>query len=490
MKFDDRFPISLTFSDVLLIPQYSEVLPANADTSTFVTRNCKLNVPILSAPMDTVTEFKMAIALAQNGGLGVIHKNMTPERQASEVRRVKRFESGVVSDPICINESATLSEAINLMKEHSISGFPVINNVGQLVGILTNRDIRFAKDLSESVANLMTKDVVTVSKKISKDEARKLFHQHRIEKLVVVDKNGKCAGLLTVKDIEKAVSHPMAAKDKKERLLVAAAVGAGDSGIARATALIEEEVDIIVVDTAHGHSSGVIDTVRRIKKEFGSKVDVIGGNIVTADAVKALVDAGADAVKVGIGPGSICTTRIVAGVGVPQLSAVIACANEAIKHGIPVISDGGIRNSGDIAKAIAAGASSVMLGGLFAGTDESPGEIVIFQGRSYKEYRGMGSIGAMSGRDGSSDRYFQSGQQKEKLVPEGVEGRVPYKGQVSGVVYQLTGGLKSSMGYTGNATIREMQQNCKFTRITDSGLKESHPHNIMITKETPNYDAN
>jgi IMP dehydrogenase len=474
---------AFTFGDVLIKPNYSEVLPSSVDTTTILTKKIKLQVPIISAAMDTVTESKMAITLAQNGGIGCIHKNMSIEAQAREVARVKRFESGMVQDPICIRENNTINETILLMQEHHVSGFPVLNEGGKLVGILTNRDIRFATDLNQKVSSLMTKNVITVTKKTTKEEIKNLFSTHRVEKLVVVEE-GRCVGLITAKDTLKAVTSKMTTKDAEGRIVVAGAVGTGGEHLARARALIDAGVDLIMVDTAHGHSKGVLEMVSSIKK-MSSKVEVVGGNIATKEAVKALFDAGADCVKVGIGPGSICTTRIVAGVGMPQLSAVLECAEEAKKLGIGLIADGGIRASGDIAKAIGAGADAVMLGSLLAGTDESPGQIIIYEGSSYKEYRGMGSVGAMLA--GSSDRYFQAGAKPEKLVPEGVEARVPYKGAVAPIVYQMAGGLRSSMGYTGSKTISEMQQKCQFVRITDAGLKESHPHGVFITKEAPNY---
>jgi IMP dehydrogenase len=442
--------------------------------------------------MDTVTEAQLAIALAQAGGIGVIHKNLDIEAQAAEVRRVKKFESGMVVNPLTIHPEQPLADALRLMSENRISGIPVVeranggNKGGKLVGILTNRDVRFASDASQPVYELMTKDqLVTVREGVNKEEAKRLLHQHRIEKLLVVDGDYRCIGLITVKDIEKAQAHPTAAKDEKGRLRVAAATSVGPDGFARAMALIEAEVDVVVVDTAHGHSRGVLDIIRDIKKA-APMAQIVGGNIATAEAARSLIDAGADAVKVGIGPGTICTTRMVAGVGVPQLSAIMEVAEVAHKHGVMVIADGGIKYSGDIAKAVAAGADCVMLGSLFAGTEESPGEVFLFQGRSYKSYRGMGSIGAMA--RGSADRYFQAEvNDKLKLVPEGVEGRVPYKGPVATVIHQLIGGLRAGMGYTGNGTIAEMQTRCQFRRITSAGLRESHVHDVAITKEAPNY---
>lgn len=480
---------ALTFDDVLLVPAESEVLPAQADTRTSLTASIELGIPLLSAAMDTVTECRLAIALAQNGGIGVIHKNFSIEAQAAEVRKVKKFESGMVVDPLTIHPDQPLADALRLMSDHKISGIPVVEReTGRLVGILTNRDVRFASDPSQPVHELMTKDrLVTVREGMVKDEAKRLLHQHRIEKLLVVDADYRCIGLVTVKDIEKAEAHPHAAKDEKGRLRVAAATGVGPDGFARAMALIEAGVDVVVVDTAHGHSRGVIDTVREIKLAM-PQAQVVGGNIATPEAASALIAAGADAVKVGIGPGTICTTRVVAGVGVPQLSAVMEVAEVAHRHGVKVIADGGIKYSGDIAKAIAAGADCVMLGSLFAGTEESPGDVFLYQGRSYKSYRGMGSIGAMA--RGSADRYFQAEVgDKLKLVPEGVEGRVAYKGPVGTVIHQLIGGLRAGMGYTGNATIAEMQTRCTFRRITASGLRESHVHDVSITKEAPNYKS-
>jgi IMP dehydrogenase len=480
---EEKFTLALSFGDVLIVPAYSEVIPSMVDVSTFLTKKIKLHVPIISAAMDTVTESKMAIALAQSGGIGCIHKNMSILSQANEVKKVKRFESGIVTDPICIREDSTLETALKLMAEHDVSGFPVLDVSGNLVGILTSRDIRFASDVNEKISSLMTKDVITVTKNTSKEEIKNLFYQNRIEKLVMVE-GKKCIGLITVKDTLRAVHNKSATKDEEGRLRVAAAVGGFSAEqIERAFALAEAGADVLIVDTAHGHSKGVIDMIKEIKSKLS--VEVIGGNVATPQAVKALVEAGADAIKVGIGPGSICTTRIVTGVGVPQLSAILECYKEARKYGIPIIADGGIRVSGDIAKAIGAGASSVMLGSLLAGTDESPGQIAVYEGNSYKEYRGMGSMGAMMA--GSSDRYFQHGSKPEKLVPEGVEARVPYKGAVAPVIYQMVGGLRSAMGYTGSSSIEEMMKNCKFVRITDAGIKESHPHGVIITKEAPNY---
>lgn len=478
---------ALTFDDVLLVPAESDVLPAQADTRTRLTKTIELGIPMLSAAMDTVTESRLAIALAQDGGIGVIHKNLDIETQAAEVRKVKKFESGMVVNPLTIHPEQPLADALALMADYKISGIPVVERgSGKLVGMLTNRDVRFASNPLQPVYELMTKEkLVTVREGVEKDEAKRLLHQHRIEKLLVVDSDYRCIGLVTVKDIEKAQAHPTAAKDEKGRLRVAAATSVGPDGFARAMALIEAEVDVIVVDTAHGHSRGVLTAIQDIKRA-APLVQIVGGNIATADAAKALIDAGADAVKVGIGPGTICTTRMVAGVGVPQLSAVMEVAEVAHKHDVMVIADGGIKYSGDIAKAIAAGADCVMIGSLFAGTEESPGEVFLFQGRSYKSYRGMGSIGAMA--RGSADRYFQAEvNDKLKLVPEGVEGRVPYKGPVTTVIHQLIGGLRAGMGYTGNGTIADMQTRCTFRRITSAGLRESHVHDVAITKEAPNY---
>ncbi len=475
-----------TFDDVLLAPAASKILPAQADTKTRLTKTIELGIPLLSSAMDTVTESKMAIAMAQSGGMGVIHKNLDDQAQADEVRKVKKFESGMVVNPVTIHPEQTLADAHALMSMHHISGIPVVAGNGKLVGILTNRDTRFATDPRQTVAELMTKDkLITVSEGVSQPEAKKLLHQHRIEKLLVVDNDYRCVGLITVKDMEKAQLFPNASKDAKGRLRVAAATGVGKDGLARAEALLAAEVDVIVVDTAHGHSEGVLRAVELVKK-MSNHVQVIGGNIATGDAAKALIDAGADAVKVGIGPGSICTTRIVAGVGVPQLTAVLDVAEVARKAGIPVIADGGIKYSGDFAKAIAAGADCAMVGSLLAGTEEAPGEVYLYQGRSYKAYRGMGSVGAMA--RGSADRYFQQEVTDSlKLVPEGVEGRVPFKGAASTVIHQLVGGLRAAMGYTGNATVAEMQSNCTFVRITGAGLRESHVHDIAITREAPNY---
>ncbi|WP_187287633.1 IMP dehydrogenase [Micavibrio aeruginosavorus] len=477
----------LTFDDVLLVPGASDIHPADADTRTRLTKSITLNIPVLSAAMDTVTEAEMAIALAQAGGLGVIHRNMTPEQQADMVRRVKRFESGMVDNPITIEPDATLEQALRLMRHHRISGIPVTESSGKLVGILTNRDVRFAENAAQPVRELMTADhLITVPADVSRDEARRLLHKHRIEKLLVIDDAGRCTGLITVKDIEKSDLNPQASKDRVGRLLVGAAVGTGETGLHRAVMMEDAGLDVLVIDTAHGHSKNVLDTVRRVRGAVKGDMQIIAGNIATGDAARALIDAGVDAVKVGIGPGSICTTRIVAGVGVPQLTAIMDVAAACAPHGIPVIADGGIKFSGDMAKAIAAGADCVMMGGLFAGTDEAPGDVVLYQGRSYKSYRGMGSVGAMV--RGSADRYFQGAvTQEQKLVPEGIEGRVPYKGPVGNVLHQMVGGLRAAMGYTGCETIAAMHERADFMRMTGAGYRESHVHDVTITQEAPNY---
>lgn len=478
---------ALTFDDVLLLPGYSEVLPHEVNLKTRLTRGIELNIPLVSAAMDTVTEANLAIVMAQEGGIGIIHKNMTIAQQAAHVRKVKRFESGVVKDPITIDASATVEELINLTTSHNISGMPVLDG-DDLVGIVTSRDVRFVTDTSLNMAQIMTpkERLVTVLEGTDKEEVRKLLHKHRIEKVLVVDDAFNLKGLMTVKDIQKAQQYPNAAKDEHGHLRVGAAVGTGAETEERVAALVAAGVDVIIVDTAHGHSKGVIERVRWVKQTY-PQVQVIGGNIATAAAGKALVEAGADGVKVGIGPGSICTTRIVTGIGVPQISAV-ANVVEALKGtGVPVIADGGIRFSGDLAKAIVAGASAVMLGSMLAGTEEAPGEVELYQGRSYKAYRGMGSMGAMAQATGSSDRYFQSNKSAEKLVPEGVEGRVPYKGPLHGILHQMVGGLRAAMGYTGSADLETMRTKPEFVRVTNAGMAESHVHDVSITKEAPNY---
>ncbi|MGA0047161.1 MAG: IMP dehydrogenase [Methylophilaceae bacterium] len=477
---------ALTFDDILLVPAHSTVLPKEVSLATQLTQNITLNIPLLSAAMDTVTESELAIAMAEEGGIGIIHKNMNPQHQAEHVLKVKRFESGVVSNPIVIDPNMSVQEVINLTKKHKISGLPVIEN-NKVVGIVTNRDLRFEENLNQPVKNVMTprERLVTVNEKASKEEVMRLLHQYRLERLLVIDAKDQLKGLITVKDIQKSSDHPYASKDSKERLIVGAAVGVGADTEKRVDLLVDAGVDVIVVDTAHGHSQGVLDRVKWIKKNY-PKTDVIGGNIATADAAKALVDVGADGVKVGIGPGSICTTRIVAGVGVPQITAIHNVAEALKNKKIPLIADGGIRYSGDVSKALAAGAYTVMLGSMFAGTEEAPGEVELFQGRSYKSYRGMGSIGAM--QQGSKDRYFQDSEDNaEKLVPEGIEGRVPYKGSVKNVIHQLMGGLRASMGYVGVKTIKDMRLKAEFVQITNSGIRESHVHDVQITKEAPNY---
>jgi IMP dehydrogenase len=489
---DSDLGLALTFDDVLLVPAASEVLPSQVNVASRVTRTISLNIPILSSAMDTVTESRLAIAVAQEGGIGVLHRNLVPEEQARHAASVKKYESGIVLNPVTIHPNATLDEALKLMDAHSISGIPVVElpkkgeSKGRLVGILTNRDVRFATNLQQPVKELMTKErLITVTRDVSQDEAKRLLHQNRIEKLLVVDDDYHCIGLITVKDIEKAQKHPNACKDPEGRLRVAAATTVGNDGWERTEKLLEAGCDLIVVDTAHGHSKSVLDAVTRIKK-ISNVVQVVAGNVATAEATRALIEAGADSVKVGIGPGSICTTRIVAGVGVPQLTAVMDCANEAHKHDIPIIADGGIRYSGDIVKALAAGADCVMVGSLLAGTDEAPGETYLYQGRTYKAYRGMGSLGAMA--RGSADRYFQQEVKDQlKLVPEGIEGQVPYKGPVDAVLNQLVGGLRAGMGYTGAKTLEDLRNTAKFVRISPASMRESHPHGVLITRESPNY---
>ncbi len=486
-------PEALTFDDVLLKPAASAVLPNQVATHTQVTKAIQLGIPLLSSAMDTVTEHRLAIAMAQLGGLGVIHKNLTIEEQAEEVRRVKKFEAGMVVNPVTIHPEQSLDDALNLMQVHGISGIPVVEaGSGRLAGILTNRDVRFATDKSQPVKELMTREgLVTVREGVDSgdsDEAKRLLHKHRIEKLLVVDENYKCVGLITVKDMEKATTYPDAAKDEQGRLRVAAATGIGAEGMARTEALIDAGADLIIVDTAHGHSGMVLDSVSEIKK-LSNYTQLAAGNVATGDGARALVDAGADAVKVGIGPGSICTTRIVAGVGMPQLTAIMEAVDVCRENDIPVIADGGIKFSGDLAKAIAAGADCAMIGSLLAGTEEAPGEAFLFQGRSYKSYRGMGSLGAMA--RGSADRYFQEEiRESIKLVPEGVEGRVPYKGPVANIIHQLIGGLRAAMGYTGNGSIEAMRQECDFVRVTQAGFRESHVHDVALTREAPNYPLN
>ncbi len=478
---------ALTFDDVLIVPAVSEVLPGSADTRTRLTRELELGIPIISSAMDTVTESGLAIAMAQAGGMGVIHRNMSISAQADEVRKVKKFESGMVVNPVTMGPEKSLADALFLMSTHAISGIPVVENSGgKLVGILTNRDVRFATEKDTPVSELMTEtNLVTVRDGVDREEAKRLLHKHRIEKLLVVDESYRCIGLVTVKDIEKAQRFPHACKDGQGRLRAAAATGVGHEGIDRAQALLDAEVDVVVVDTAHGHSRDVLAAIDRVKS-LSNHAQVLAGNVATAEGARALIDSGADAVKVGIGPGSICTTRIVAGVGVPQLSAVLDVVDECRKANIPVVADGGIKDSGDLAKAVAAGADCAMIGSLFAGTDESPGEVYLYQGRSYKAYRGMGSLGAME--RGSADRYFQQDiTESVKFVPEGVEGQVPYRGPVANVIHQLVGGLRAAMGYTGNRSVSDMQRNCEFRRISTAGVRESHVHDISITREAPNY---
>ena len=474
----------LTFDDVMLTPAYSEVLPAQVDLKTRVTRGIEVNIPLVSAAMDSVTEARAAVTIAREGGIGIIHKNLPPRDQAAEVDRVKRAESGIITDPVTVGPKQSLREALAVMHDHDVSGVPVVEG-DTPVGILTARDIRFEKNLDQPVSALMTTQLVTVTSGVSNDAARQLLHKHRIEKLLVVE-GGKLVGLITIKDLLQAERNPSAVKDDRGRLRVGAAIGPGPEGVERADLLIEAGADLVVVDTAHGHSRGVIEAVRAVKQRHPG-VQLVAGNIATAEATQALIDAGVDAVKVGIGPGSICTTRIIAGIGVPQITAIADCVRVADRHDVPVIADGGVKFSGDVTKAVAAGASSVMIGSLFAGTDESPGELVLYQGRSYKVYRGMGSLGAM--KRGSKDRYGQAGTADEKLVPEGIEGRVPHRGSLRSVIDQLVGGLRSGMGYTGSRTINDLRKNAKFIRITGAGLKESHVHDVIITEEAPNYRA-
>ncbi|HKB77080.1 MAG TPA: IMP dehydrogenase [Myxococcales bacterium] len=480
---DPNLPLALTFDDVLLLPAESDVLPRQVDVSAQLTRNLRLQIPVVSAAMDTVTEARTAIAMAQAGGMGFIHKNMSPAQQALEVTKVKKYESGMVVDPVTIEPEARLFQALELMRQHDISGIPVTRK-GRLVGIVTNRDLRFEKNLEQKVEDVMTRDLITCREGISQDQAKELLHKNRIEKLLVVDEKFELKGLITIKDIEKTRAHPNAAKDEHGRLLVGAAVGVGPERDERVHALLRAGADVIAVDTAHGHSKGVIESVRALKSNFRD-IELVAGNVATGEGAAALCEAGVDAVKVGIGPGSICTTRVVAGVGVPQISAIDNCVRAASRFGVPCISDGGIKYSGDIVKAIATGAHSVMIGSLFAGTEEAPGEVILYQGRSYKSYRGMGSMGAM--KQGSRDRYFQSGEEDLKLVPEGIEGRVPYKGPLAMNVHQLVGGLRAGMGYTGCRTVEELRTRAKFVRITQAGLRESHVHDVQVTQEAPNY---
>ncbi len=480
--FDRNLRECLTFDDVMLVPAYSEVLPAEADVRSRFTRTIDLNIPIVSAAMDSVTEARSAITMARQGGIGIIHKNLGIADQAHEVDRVKRAESGIIINPVTARPSQSLREALGIMRSNEVSGVPVVEGT-TAVGILTSRDIRFEKNLDQPVSALMTTELVTVSPGCSPDEARQLLHKHRIEKLLVVE-DGKLVGLITIKDLLQAERNPLANKDDRGRLRVGAALGPGSEREQRAEALLEVGVDVLVIDTAHGHHKGVVDAVRDTKKRYPN-VQVVGGNIATAEAAQALIDAGADAIKVGIGPGSICTTRIVAGIGVPQITAIADCVEVADRHGVPVIADGGIKYSGEVTKALAAGASCVMIGSLFAGTDEAPGELVLFQGRSYKVYRGMGSLGAM--KKGSRDRYGQGGTADEKLVPEGIEGRVPHRGSLASILSQLVGGLRAGMGYTGCRTIADLRKDAKFIRISSAGLRESHVHDVIITEEAPNY---
>ncbi|MDP8998845.1 MAG: IMP dehydrogenase [Myxococcota bacterium] len=480
---DDKLRECLTFDDVLLVPGYSEVLPKDVEVNTRLCRGLDLEIPILSAAMDSVTESRTAITLAREGGIGIIHKNLSIAAQAREVERVKRAESGMILGPVTARPSQSLRAALEVMREHDISGVPIVEG-DRPVGILTARDIRFEQNLDQPVSALMTRELVTVTPGVTVDEAKRLLHKHRIEKLLVVAGDGKLVGLITIKDILQADKYPQAVKDEQRRLRVGAAIGPGPDRHERTAALVSAGADVIAIDTAHGHHRGVLEAVRATKKEF-SGVKIIAGNVATSEATEALIDAGADAVKVGIGPGSICTTRVVAGVGVPQISAVSDCARVGDRHGIPIVADGGVKHSGDVAKAIAAGASSVMIGSLFAGTDESPGDLVLYQGRSYKVYRGMGSVSAM--KKGSRDRYGQAGAADEKLVPEGIEGRVPHRGSLASILYQIVGGLRSGMGYAGCRTIQELRANARFVRITAQGLRESHVHDVIITEEAPNY---
>jgi IMP dehydrogenase len=479
---DEKLRECLTFDDVLLVPAYSEVLPNQVDTKTRFARGLELDIPLVSAAMDSVTEARTAITMARAGGLGILHKNMPVADQAREVEKVKRAESGMIVGPVTVRPTESLRSALEVMREHDISGVPVTEG-DRPVGILTARDIRFEKNLDQPVAALMTQELVTVPPGVTVDEAKRLLHKHRIEKLLVVQ-DGKLVGLVTIKDLLQADRYPNAAKDDKRRLRVGAAIGPGPDRRERTSALVAAGVDVLVVDTAHGHSKGVVDAVRATKKDFPGMI-VVAGNVATAEGTEALIDAGVDAVKIGIGPGSICTTRVVAGIGVPQITAVSDCANVADRHGVPVIADGGVKHSGDITKAIAAGASTVMVGSLFAGTDESPGDLVLYQGRSYKVYRGMGSLGAM--KKGSRDRYAQGGTADEKLVPEGIEGRVPHRGSLASILYQMVGGLRSGMGYTGCKTVQELRTKARFIKITAQGLRESHVHDVIITEEAPNY---
>src|SRR5688500_3647343 len=480
--FDKNLRECLTFDDVMLVPAYSEVLPTEVDVRSRLTRTIELNIPIVSAAMDSVTEARAAIAMARHGGIGIIHKNLTAQAQAHEVDRVKRAESGIITDPVTVRPSQSLREALGVMREHDVSGVPVVEGENP-VGILTARDIRFEKNLDQPVSALMTTKLVTVTAGVKPDEARELLHKHRIEKLLVVE-NGRLMGLITIKDLLQAERNPFAVKDERGRLRVGAAIGPGADRQARSDALVEAGVDVLVIDTAHGHSRGVIEAVMETRKRH-SNVQIIAGNIATAKATEALIEAGADAVKVGIGPGSICTTRVVAGIGVPQITAVADCVEVADRHDIPVIADGGIKYSGEVTKALAAGASSVMIGSLFAGTDEAPGELVLYQGRSYQVYRGLGSLGAM--KRGSRDRYGQGGTADEKLVPEGIEGRVPHRGSLASILAQLVGGLRAGMGYTGSRTVADLKKGAKFIRISSAGLRESHVHDVIITEEAPNY---